>query len=377
MTSPFATVSHGSGVVLCCGPGGVGKTTVAAALAVHGAEAGRRAVVVTVDPARRLADALGLAELPDTPHRIEGDWPGELWALMLDPKSTFDSLVLKYAPRPEQAQAILANRFYRNIAGALSGTQEYMAMEKLYELHATGDFDLIVVDTPPTRNALDFVDAPRRLTRFLDNRIFRLLMLPTRMGLRAVNAAAQTFLRNVSKTVGGQVVSEAVAFFQAFEGMEDGFRDRAQRVLDLLSEEGTAFVVVASPRRDAVTEAEFFAEKLAEAGITVRALVVNRMQPRFPTGWAAGEERARADALAGTPLGTLWANLADLHALADAEDQEIAGLVARVAPAPAVRVPLLDSDVHDLGGLAVVGRHLFAAGNDPEPAATSSPAGPP
>jgi len=368
--SAFAELASACRVVVCCGPGGVGKTTVAASLALHGASTGQRSVVVTVDPARRLADALGLDTLPDTPHRIEGDWPGELWALMLDPKSTFDSLVLKYAPRPEQAEAILANRFYRNIAGALSGTQEYMAMETLYELNAAGGYDLIVVDTPPTRNALDFVDAPRRLTRFLDNRIFRLLMLPTRMGIKAVNAAAQTFLRTVSKTVGGQVVSDAVEFFQAFEGMEDGFRDRAQRVLDLMSDPGTAFLLVASPRRDAVTEAEFFAEKLSEADIAVQALVVNRMQPRFTAdegpeggdgGLLAGAWRQRADTLAGTPLGALWANLADLHALADAEEREVAGLVARVAPGPTARVPLLDSDVHDLAGLAAVGDHLFPA----------------
>src|SRR5205807_8056203 len=142
---------------------------------------------------------------------IEGDWSGQLWALMLDTKSTFDALVAKYSASPEQAQRILDNRFYRNIAGALSGTQEYMAMEKLYELHAEGRFDLIVVDTPPTRNALDFVDAPRRLTRFLDNRVFRLLMLPTRVGIRAVNVAAQTFLRTTSRVVGSQVVTDAVA----------------------------------------------------------------------------------------------------------------------------------------------------------------------
>src|SRR5205085_10470366 len=166
------------GIVVCCGSGGVGKTTAAAALALEGARLGRRSVVVTIDPAKRLANALGLESLTNTPGQIPGEWPGELWALMLDTKSTFDELVVKYAPRPQQVETILNNRFYRNIAGALSGTQEYMAMEKLYELHADGDFDLIVVDTPPTRNALDFVDAPRRITRFLDNRPSRLLTLP-------------------------------------------------------------------------------------------------------------------------------------------------------------------------------------------------------
>ncbi len=352
-TGSLAEVVRDTRIVVCCGPGGVGKTTVAAALARHGATEGRRAVVVTVDPARRLANALGLDALPDTPHRIEGPWPGELWALMLDTKSTFDSLVTKYAPRAEQAEAILANRFYRNIAGALSGTQEYMAMEKLYELHAEGRFDLIVIDTPPTRNALDFVDAPRRLTRFLDNRIFRLLMLPTRMGIKALNAAAQTFLRTVSKVVGGAVVTDAVAFFQAFEGMENGFRDRAQRVLDLLADPRTSFVLVSSPRRDAVAESEFFVDKLSEAGIPVRALVVNRMQPRF--GVVGG-----VDAPAGTALGALSQNLAELSGLAEAEEAEVASLVASVDAAPVARVPLLESDVHDLDGVAQVGRHLLA-----------------
>ena len=176
-------------IIVTAGSGGVGKTTTAAVLALEGARAGRRAVVVTIDPAKRLADALGLEGLTNTPSKIEGDWPGELWALMLDTKSTFDDLIVTYSIDPKQAERILGNRFYKNISGALSGTQEYMAMEKLYELHDEKLYDLIVVDTPPTRNALDFLDAPRRLTRLLDNRIFRLLVMPTRAYLKAVSAA--------------------------------------------------------------------------------------------------------------------------------------------------------------------------------------------
>src|SRR6202022_4055239 len=175
-----------------------------------------------------------------------------------------------YAASAEQAEGNLANRLYRNISGALSGTQEYMAMEKLYQLHDEGRFDLVVVDTPPTRNALDFLDAPRRLTRFLDNRIFRLLMMPTRAYLRAVGIATQTFLRTVSKVVGSEVVKDAVDFFTAFEGMEQGFRTRAQRVLELLSEPETAFVLVAAPRKDAVAEALFFARRLQESSISIQ-----------------------------------------------------------------------------------------------------------
>jgi anion-transporting ArsA/GET3 family ATPase len=341
-------------ILVCCGPGGVGKPTVAAALAVEAARTGRRAVVVTIDPARRLADALGLDALTNTPGRVDGDWPGELWALMLDPRATFDDLVTRYAPDPAQAGTILANRFYRNIAGALSGTQEYMAMEKLYELHGDDRFDLVVVDTPPTRNALDFVDAPRRLTRFLDNRLFRLLMLPARTGLRAVNLATQAFVRTVGKVVGSDVVSDAVTFFQAFEGMEDGFRQRAARVQQLLGEPTTAFVLVASPRRDATRETEFFADKLAEAGIAVQALVVNRMHPRFspaPSVPAGGG--------AGTPLAPLYRNVVELARMADGEEGHVAALATRLT-APAVRVPELESDVHDLSGLARVAAYIFA-----------------
>lgn len=341
-------------ILVCCGPGGVGKTTVAAALAVEGALLGRRTVVVTIDPAKRLADALGLGSLTDTPRKIQGDWPGELWALMLDPRSTFDGLVARYAPDQEQAATILANRFYRNIAGALSGTHEYMAMEKLYELHHDDRFDFVVVDTPPTRNALDFVDAPRRLTRFLDNRIFRLLMLPARTGIRAVNFATQAFLRTVGKVVGAEVVTDAVTFFQAFEGMEEGFRRRAQRVQDLLVDPCTAFVLVTAPRRDAGRETEFFAEKLEEAGIDVDALIVNRMHPRF-----SADPRVPEEARSVAALAPFYRNLAELSRLAAGEEAHVAALSSRLG-APAVRVPELESDVHDLEGLARVAAYVFA-----------------
>ncbi|MDQ3575482.1 MAG: ArsA family ATPase [Actinomycetota bacterium] len=363
----------GQEMVVCCGPGGVGKTTVAASLALERARRGGRACVVTVDPARRLANALGLSHVGDAPSRIEGDWPGELWALMLDTKSTFDALVGRYALTPEQADAILDNRLYRNISGVLSGTHEYMAMEKLFELHdqgallPTGEtqrFDLVVVDTPPTRNALDFVDAPRRLTHFLDNRIFRLLMAPTRAYLRAMSVATQAFLRTVSKVVGTEAVSDVVAFFQAFEGMEEGFRQRAQEVHELLSSDASAFVLVAPPARDAVREAAFFADKLAEAGIPVSALVVNRLHPRFK-GPAGADRRAdQAGFEASGPeiaaLAPFYANLAEFQQIAGREESHFATLAARVAPAPVARVPYLPTDVHDLDGLGRVADELFA-----------------
>jgi anion-transporting ArsA/GET3 family ATPase len=241
MTSPveqavprdLAELAARRSVVVCCGPGGVGKTTVSATFALEAARRGRRACVVTVDPARRLADALGVDSLPNTPTAVEGDWPGELHALMLDTEGTFDDLVRRYARTPEQASSIQSNRIYRNLAGALSGTQEYMAM--------------VVVDTPPTRNALDLLDAPRRLSHFLENRLFRALLVPTRAYLRALNVATRALLRTIARVAGAEIVQDAVAFFQAFQGMEEGFHNRAGAVRALLADPGTAYVLVTSP----------------------------------------------------------------------------------------------------------------------------------
>jgi anion-transporting ArsA/GET3 family ATPase len=347
-------------IIICSGSGGVGKTTTAAVLGMEAARLGRRAVVVTIDPAKRLADALGLGEMGigNEPREIDGIWPGRLFAVMLDTKSTFDGLVTRYSADPEQAQRILANRFYKNISGALSGTQEYMAMEKLYELQASPDFDLVVVDTPPSRNALDFLDAPRRLTRFLDHRLYRVLMAPTRGVMKAVNAAAQVFVRSVSKVVGGEVFDDAIAFFQAFEGMEEGFKERAELVLQALSSPETSFVLVASPKRDTVQEAHFFADKLAEADLAVAALVVNRMHPHF-TDELPEALAARADTLDDSDLGGLFRNLADFALVAHREEDHLQGLADQVAPAPVIRVPFLRSDVHDLTGLDLVADQLF------------------
>jgi anion-transporting ArsA/GET3 family ATPase len=363
MTAPSGTtideVVRQRSIIICCGSGGVGKTTTAAALALQAARLGRAACVVTIDPARRLADALGVSALANHPTPIEGPWPGRLHALMLDPKGTFDDLVQRYSDSPEQAEDIKVNRIYRNLTGTLSGTQEYMAMEKLYELVEEGGFDLVVVDTPPTRNALDFLDAPRRLTRFLENRVFQALMKPTRAGLRFMGVAAQALLRTISRVAGADIVHDAVAFFQAFEGMEEGFRTRAARVRELLAQEGTAFILVASPRPDSVDEAVHFAGKLAQSQMSVTGLIVNRVQPRF----ADDEELAALEEAApvgpDSPLGQLIQNLRGYTAASDREERTYADLVARVAPAPVYRVPLLNTDVHDLDGLGTVAGLLF------------------
>jgi anion-transporting ArsA/GET3 family ATPase len=357
-------------VVICCGTGGVGKTTTAAAVALDAARHGRRAVVVTIDPAKRLADTLGLAALSDTPSEIDpalwrrpGDDPrGSLDALMLDSKSTFDRLVTRYANDEEQAQRILDNGFYRNVSGALGGTQEYMAAEKLHELHEEGRFDIIVVDTPPTRHALDFLDAPARLLRLLDNRVFRLLMMPTRAYLRVASVAVQTFLRTVARVVGSAVIDDVVSFFQAFEGMEAGFRERAAHVQALIADPSTAFVLVTSARRDAVAETEFFAQRLAETQLAVTALIVNRVHPEFGDELPEGL-RARAHAFpAEARLAALYDNLADYREVAQRERAAVHDISERVGGnVPTVFVPLLDHDVHDFASLGEVAADLHLA----------------
>ena len=355
MTDSLLPLVTERAIVICCGSGGVGKTTVSAAFGLEAARRGRRTCVVTIDPAKRLADALGLETLGNTPHRIPGDFPGELWALMLDPKGTFDDLVRRNAASPEQADGILGNRIYRNLTGALSGTQEYMAMEKLYELAESGDFDLVVVDTPPTRNALDFLDAPRRLTRFLGHRLFQLLLTPTRAYLRAVSVATQALLRTLSKVAGAEIVQDAVTFFQAFEGMEEGFRLRAEHMHQLVGRPTTAFVLVTSPRADTVDEAHWFAAKLQESGLAVDGLVVNRVHPAF------GVPGPLPSAPQGSDLASLVANLEDYRTVHGREEATYSLLAAQVAPSPVARVPLLDVDVHDTGGLAVVADHVFGS----------------
>lgn len=360
-----------SRVVVCCGSGGVGKTTTAAVVALEGAHRGRNAVVVTIDPAKRLANALGLDRLSDTASEIDrarwdaaGTAPasGRLSALMLDTKSTFDRLITRNAGSEEQAERILENRFYRNVSGALGGTQEYMAMEKLHELHDEGGYDLIVVDTPPTRHALDFLDAPRRLIRLLDNRVFRLLMMPTRAYLRVASVAVQAFLRTVSRVIGTEVVEDVVAFFRAFEGMEAGFRERAAAVEALLADPSTAFILVTSPRRDAVDEARFFAERLTEHHQTVEALIVNRVHPSFGDESPEGL-RARADELHGVEggehLAVLYDNLADFRSIARGERAHVESLRGKIGSAITTYVPFLAHDVYDFDALGEVAEVLF------------------
>ncbi|MEM9200587.1 MAG: ArsA-related P-loop ATPase [Actinomycetota bacterium] len=347
-----------SHVVICCGTGGVGKTTTSAATALAAAQAGRRACVVTIDPAKRLADALGIGELSNTPTEIEGDWDGTLAALMLDTESTFDEVVRRHARDDDQAERILSNRFYRNVSGTLSGTQDYMAVEKLSELSSSGDWDLVVVDTPPTRDALAFLEAPKLLTRLLDNPIYKMVTASNRGLLGVANRAAQTVLRQLARVVGATVVDEAVAFFQAFQGMEDGFKERAQATLALLGDERTSFVLVASPRGDTLAEARYFLDRIRAADLDASGVVVNRMLPRVPLSAARARE-LRAQ-LAGGPAEPAANALVDLTAAA-ANDRDRVDELAEAAPdAVLVAVPLLTDDVHDVAGLQLIADLLTA-----------------
>jgi anion-transporting ArsA/GET3 family ATPase len=347
-------------VIVCCGSGGVGKTTTAAVLGLEAARRGRRVVVVTIDPARRLADALGLADgLGSEPQRIavaeQGAGGGELSAMMLDTAATFDGLVKAHADDDQQVERILTNPFYRNMARAMSGTQEYMAAETLHALHYDDRFDLVIVDTPPSRNALDFLQAPGVLSRFLDHRVFKLAMLPTRSGLKIFGAAAQPIFKAIGLIVGSDVLTDALAFFQAFAGMESGFRERADDVVALLRAERTSFVVVASPRHDTIEEAVWFAEQLRDQGVGVAAAIVNRVVPSF--GADATGDGLPADA---GELGPLWLNLVELEAIRTAELDALRPLVQLVEPAPVALLPLLDRDVHDIAGLDEIAARLFA-----------------
>ncbi len=353
-------------VVVCCGAGGVGKTTTAAALALRAAERGRSVVVLTIDPARRLAQSLGLRALTNNPRRVAPTEEitaagGQLHAMMLDMRRTFDEMVQVHAS-PERAAQIIANPFYQAISSSFAGTQEYMAMEKLGQLVAVGQWDLVVVDTPPSRSALDFLDAPQRLSSFLDGRMIRLLATPARAGgrgvRRLVGAGFGLFTRAISTILGGQLLADASAFVQAFDTMFGGFRERATETYELLRATGTAFVVIATPEADAVREAAYFVDRLATEAMPLAGVVLNRTHPVLADLPAARAETV-AEALEQTGTAPLAAAVLRLHAdrvaLASRERRLLARF-GRAHPAvAAVTVPALPTDVHDLPALHDIG----------------------
>lgn len=357
--NPWNHLTEHQQVVVCCGTGGVGKTTTSAAIAVAAAQAGRRAVVLTIDPAKRLADALGVDSVGNDPQVIDGPWSGTLAAVMLDAEATFDDAVRRHATDEAHAELILSNRFYRNVAGTLSGTQDYMAVEKLAELAEGSDWDLVVVDTPPTRDALTFIDAPRVLAQLLDNPIYQLLTGSRRGVLQVANRAANVVVSQLGRVVGASVVDDAIAFFQNFDGMEQGFKQRALATAELLAQPPTSFVLITSPRPDTVDEAQTFAKALAGNDLQPDVIVVNRAVPR------TGVDQARAehlhDQLAGTAGEPAAQALHDLTRSAASED-EILGRLAPMNPEAALlTVPMLATDIHDLDGLSDFGQLIQAS----------------
>ncbi len=347
-------------LLLTCGPGGVGKTTTAAAVGVAAAVRGRRVVVVTVDPARRLADALGLddGQATDEPHRVDdvGSNGGELWALMLDDAATFDRLVREQTSTEEQADAILNNPIYGALSRSLAGAQEYMAIERLHQLFTSDEWDLVIVDTPPSRNAIDLLGAPDRLVAFLSNPVYRTLTVGQRTFARVTNAASSMFLWAVRRLAGPQIVEDTVAFFRSLTTLEDGLRQRADEVRQLLRADETAFVVVSSPRAEAIAESEHLVGALRDGDFPFSGVVINLIHP-LPQPLDAAD-RAALDGVADGPLADHLAWHDELTELARSEREELAGLAELADDVPVVELPLMDTDVHDVDGLGGLAERL-------------------
>jgi anion-transporting ArsA/GET3 family ATPase len=357
----------GRRVVICAGAGGVGKTTTAAALAMGAAAEGARVAVVTIDPARRLATALGLEQLGNEPRLVEPErfaargmeMGGELWALMLDSKRTFDALIERLAPDEATREEIFANRIYQQLSSAVAGSQEFTAIAKLYELDQDGRFDLLVLDTPPSRNALDFLDAPARLAHFFQGRAIRVFLRPAGLSGKLIGRGTGVVFGVLKKVTGVDLLEDLSVFFRSLGGLVDGFTERAARVEALLADPATTFLVVSTPQHDPVQEAVHFHRKLREGGLPFGGLVVNRFHDEgaetpLPADVAdeLGEELAARVRRAARELG----------ALAARDRAEVAWLRAALGDPPTVLVPELPDDVHDVDGLAQVRAHLFASG---------------
>jgi anion-transporting ArsA/GET3 family ATPase len=379
-------------IVVACGPGGVGKTTTAAALAAMAAcHHGGKVLVLTIDPARRLADALGLAgrglsgtgpsglgnterRIPDDVFRSAGVTPrGELWAAMLDTKESWDALVRRHAPDDETREQILANPLYRNIAGRFVQSHDYIAMERLYEIHAEGSYDLIVVDTPPTRNALDFLDAPQRMADFFSSRLLRWLIVPYRS--RLVNLASRPFYQVADRILGTQFLADIAEFFILFQSMYDGFVERAESVTRLLADRRTTFMVVSTLETTPMREAEFFARELVRRQLHLGAIVLNKVLPAYfrdPAAARVAETvRDRADELADALADALPTDPAQtrrvLEEVADSflnfrvVARREAEQQAELATSPDVlaTVPFFDADIYDMAGLLRLGGRIW------------------
>jgi anion-transporting ArsA/GET3 family ATPase len=370
-TPKLARRLQGKHICICAGAGGVGKTTVSAALALGLARRGQKVAVVTIDPAKRLATSLGLSELGNEPRLIDPallgtnargeEVRGELWAMMLDSKRTFDQLIGRLAPDEKSREEILSNRIYQELSSAVAGSQEFTAIAKLYELDRDGDFDVIVLDTPPSRNALDFLDAPTRLTRFLEGRALKVFLAPGGIATRFVGRGTGLVFSMFARVTGVDMLGDLSVFFRSLGGLTDSFGERARGVEALLRDPATTFLIVTSPEPEPTGEAIYFAGMLARAGMTREALIVNRVNHDGLNGQSSDAVRALLCDELGEPLAARVAeNLADFDVLAHRDRDSVARLSKDLDEPHPVLIPHLDSDVRDAGGLTEIEQHLFA-----------------
>jgi anion-transporting ArsA/GET3 family ATPase len=369
---PAATVPallEGKRIVICAGSGGVGKTTVSAAIAMGMAAHGLKVAVVTIDPAKRLANSLGLDGLGNEPVQVDAsrfaghgvEMRGELWAMMLDAKGTFDALIERLAPDERTRDEVFENRIYQELSSAVAGSQEFTAIAKLYELDEDGSFDLIVLDTPPSRNALDFLDAPSRLSGFFQGRAIRMFLRPAGLGGRLIGAGTGVVFSIMQRATGVDLLHDLSVFFRTLGGLIDGFTERARRVEALLSDSGTTFFIVTSPEREPVEEAIYFHRKLREAGLPFGALIANRVREEtgVPETVPAGVREALGEDLAER----VAVSARDVAVLATRDRASLRRLSRALGRPPTMTIPQLADDVHDVDGLAHVAGHLFGDGS--------------
>jgi anion-transporting ArsA/GET3 family ATPase len=381
-------------IIICCGSGGVGKTTTSAAIAIQAATRGFKVLVLTIDPAKRLANSLGLSELGNEERRVPKKkfseagirLKGELFAMMLDTKRTFDDLIIKHALNKEMSDKILDNDLYKNISNAFVGSQEYMAMEKLFDINSEGRYDLIVLDTPPTKHALDFLDAPKRMTTFLDGSILKWFLKPYfsagKKGFRVFQKGTGLVLKSLEKVTGITALKVISEFFISFEGMYDGFKERATAVYDLLHDDSTGFVLVTSPDDITIEEAIFFHDKLIEYEMPFCGLIINRVHTDFAPeddiarlisrsdpeelakkiGDALGRKASEKSAAAELVTG-MARNLEAFRGLAEADLENIDTLAEHIDEEAPIRiVPFFDTDIYDIEGLTRINEHVFETG---------------
>ena len=350
----------GTRVVICCGAGGVGKTTTAAAMALYAAEQGRRVAVLTIDPARRLAQSLGMTALTNEPQPVPLDCAGSLDAMMLDMRRAFDDMVMEHST-PDRAAAILENSFYQTVASSFSGTQEYMAMEKLGKLLSEDRWDLIVVDTPPSRNALDFLDAPKRLGSFLSGRLMKVLVGGGRGVGRMVTGAMSLAMRGISTIIGGDMLRDVAMFVQSLDSMFGGFQERALQTYELLKQPGTRFVVVAAAEADALREAAFFVDRLSEESMPLAGLILNRTHPNLTSVTDTSVQVALDQVSDELTRGVLTIH-ADRAATARRELHLLQRFTASHPAVPIVGVPALPFEVADKAALEAVAEQIVSRG---------------